>query len=68
LPLWPPPRFSLCQQGSNPGPQINTDYYEYSARVGPDGRITFSRAGFGEPETRPADLYVIDLVERITNP
>ncbi|MEN8377108.1 MAG: hypothetical protein ABFS34_16915 [Gemmatimonadota bacterium] len=47
--------------GENLGPRINSDFYEYSARVGPDGRVTFSRAGFGEPETRPADLFVIDL-------
>jgi len=61
------PTESGWSEASNLGPQINTDYYEYSARVGPNGRITFSRAGFGAPEVRPADVYVIDLVERSTN-
>lgn len=48
-------------EAQNLGTAINSDYYEYSARIGPPGKLTFSRAGFGEPERRPADIYVIDL-------
>lgn len=48
-------------RGENLGTAVNSDYYEYSARIGPDGRMVFSRAGFGEPERRPADLFVIDI-------
>ena len=52
--------------GANLGPPVSTEWYEYSAKVTPDGRLMFSRAGFGEPEQRPADLYVVDLEIRST--
>ncbi|MEN8144096.1 MAG: hypothetical protein ABFS14_04020 [Gemmatimonadota bacterium] len=60
------PTDSGWSPGRNLGPPVNTDYYEYSARVTPDGRLSFSRAGFGEPERRPADVYIVDLEIRTT--
>ncbi len=45
----------------NLGSGINSDYYEYSAKPGPDNRLYFSREGFGEPEQKSADIYYIEI-------
>ncbi len=50
------------QEAINLGDQINSDYYEYSAKPGPGFNLYFTRAGFGEPENKPADIYFVKIV------
>ncbi|MEO9484565.1 MAG: hypothetical protein ABJG47_14000 [Ekhidna sp.] len=57
---------SFKQQGAwtvskNIGQPVNTEWYEYSAKVGPDGNLYFTRAGFGEPARKAADIYYVPL-------
>lgn len=45
----------------NIGPPVNTEWYEYSAKIGPDGNLYFTRAGFGNPAHKSADIYYVPL-------
>lgn len=51
----------------NLGVGINSDYYEYSAKPGPDDKLFFTRAGFGEPESKAADIYFITIKTLLKN-
>ena len=48
-------------QSKNIGPPVNTPWYEYSAKIGDGGHLYFTRAGFGDPANKPADIYFIPL-------
>ncbi len=49
------------QKPINLGNKVNSDYYEYTAKPGPDNRLYFTRAGFGQPERKAADIYVVQI-------
>lgn len=52
-------------QAVNLGDKINTELYEYSAQMGPDNRLYFSRASFDRQNPKASDIYSIK-VEDIT--
>ena len=45
----------------NLGSKVNTDSYEYSAKPGPNNRLYFTRARFGKPSSKAADIYSIKI-------
>lgn len=47
-------------KAKNIGSPVNSEWYEYSAKISGDS-IYFTRAGFGKPENKPADIYFIKL-------
>lgn len=51
----------------NLGKKVNTDSYEYSAKPGPDNRLYFTRARFGKPNPKAADIYSIKIETLLGN-
>jgi len=49
----------------NMGTKINTKLYEYSAQVGPDNRLYFSRASFDRKNPMKSDIYFIEVASLI---
>jgi Tol biopolymer transport system component len=52
----------------NLGPRINTKYYEYSARVSPDGRYLFFCRGFGNLQRPNKRLNYRQLMRLLNSP
>lgn len=52
-------------QAVNLGNKINTEFYEYSAQMGPDNRLYFSRASFDRNNPKASDIYSIKVGELI---
>lgn len=44
----------------NIGDAVNSEWYEYSAKISGD-YLYFTRAGFGNPAGKPADIYFVKL-------
>ncbi|WP_462249639.1 TolB family protein [Ekhidna sp.] len=55
-----PSRNGTWKKSVNIGNTVNTEWYEYSAKVSGD-YLYFTRAGFGNPANKPADIYFIKL-------
>ena len=45
----------------NLGDKVNSDSYEYSAKPGLDNRLYFTRARFGNPNPKAADIYSVKI-------